>query len=84
VILGMATKFFRKECSALEKCETTGHTPIFYGCAELRQDNSDVFPGGYVHALAMSRVPGCAMVDIEDLTEKEISIIREQLAKILE
>ena len=29
-------------------------------------------------------VPGCVMVDIEDLTEKEISIIREQLAKILE
>jgi hypothetical protein len=43
-----------------------------------------MFPGGYLHVLAMSRVPGCAMMDIEDLTENEISIIREQLTKILE
>jgi hypothetical protein len=79
-----ARNFFREECCAVKKCEITGHTPISYGCAELRQDNSDMFPGGYLHVLAMSRVPGCAMMDIEDLTENEISIIREQLTKILE
>jgi hypothetical protein len=83
-VLNMATNFFRKECRAVKECEITGRTPISYGCAELRQDNSDIFPGGYLHVLAMSRVPGCAMVDIEDLTENEISIIREQLTKILE
>ena len=84
LILGMATNEFREECSALKECETTGHTPIFYGFAELRQDNSDVFPGGYLHVLAMSRVPGRAVTDIADLTEDEVSIIREQLTKILE
>jgi len=82
--LGMATSWFREECHALKECETTGHTPIFYGCAELRQDNSDTFPGGYLHVLAMSRVPGRAVTDIADLTEDEVSIIREQLTKILE
>ena len=84
VILIMAVNFFREECRAVKECETSGHTPIFYGCAELRQDNSDIFPGGYLHVLAMSRVPGCTMVDMEDLTKNELSVIREQLTKTLE
>jgi hypothetical protein len=75
-ILEMAINFFRKECRAVKECERTGHTPIFYGCAELCQDNSDIFPGGYLHVLAMSRVPGCAVVEIADLTKNEVSIIR--------
>jgi hypothetical protein len=83
-VLNMATNFFRKECRAVKGCETTGHTPISYGCAELRQGNSDIYPGGYLHVLAMSRVPGCSVVDIADLTDNELSIIRAQLTKILE
>jgi hypothetical protein len=43
-----------------------------------------MFPGGYLHVLAMSRLPGCAVTSIADLTENEVSIIREQLTKILE
>jgi hypothetical protein len=84
VILETAISFFREECRTVKRCETTGRTPIFYGCAELRQDNSGMFPGGYLHVLAMSRVPGCAVMDIADLTGKELSIIREQLTRILE
>ena len=84
MILRMAVKFFREECRAVKECETSGHTPIFYGCEELCQDNSDIFPGGYLHVLAMSRVPGCAVVEIADLTKNEVSIIRGQLTKILE
>jgi hypothetical protein len=83
-VLNLATNFFRKECRAVKKCETTGHTPISYGCAELRQGNSDIYPGGYLHVLAMSRVPGCSVADIADLTDNELSIIRAQLTKILE
>jgi hypothetical protein len=83
-VLGMAINYFREECRAVKECETTGHTPIFYGCAELRQDNSDIFPGGYLHVLAMSRVPGCAVVEIADLTKDEVSTIKEQLTEILE
>ena len=41
-VLNMATNLFRKECRAVKECETTGYTPISYGCAELRQDNSDI------------------------------------------
>jgi hypothetical protein len=69
-VLGMATRILRKECRAIKECEKTGHAPAFYGCAELRQDNSDIFPGDYLHVLAMSRVPGCAVVDIAGLTKK--------------
>jgi hypothetical protein len=83
-VLEMAIRFFREECRAVKECETTGHTPTFYGSAELRQDNSDMFPGGYLHVLAMSRLPGCAVTNIADLTENEVSIIREQLTEILE
>jgi hypothetical protein len=84
VVLEMAISFFREECRAVKECETSGHTPLFYGCAELHQDNSDIFPGGYLHVLAMSRVPGCTMVDMVDLTKSELSVIKEQLAKTLE
>ena len=80
----MGINFFRKECRAVKQCETTNHTPIFYGSAELRQDNSDMFPGGYLHVLVMSRLPGSPVMDMADLTDNELSIIREQLTKILE
>jgi len=80
----MAIRSFREECHAVRECETTGHTPVFYGSAELHQDNSDVFPGGYLHVLAMSRVPGCSVIDIPDLTENELATIRTQLTNILE
>jgi hypothetical protein len=82
-VLGMATNYFREECRAVKECETTGHTPIFYGCAELRQDNGDIFPGGYLHVLAMSRVPGCAVVETADLTKDEVSTIKSSLQRYL-
>jgi hypothetical protein len=80
----MGINFFKKECRAVQQCETTGHTPILYGSAELRQDNSDMFPGGYLHVLAMSKLPGYTVMDMVDLTRDELSIISEQLPKILE
>ena len=83
--LETASRDFREECDTIRQCATaTDHTPRFYGCEEVRQDNSDVFPGGYLHVLAMSRVPGRTVSDIPDLTDNELSIIREQLTRILE
>jgi hypothetical protein len=84
VALESAIRYFRKECRAIKQCETTNHTPIIYGCEELRQTNSDIYPGGYLLILAMSKVPGCSVVDIADLTDNELSIIRAQLTTILE
>jgi hypothetical protein len=80
----MGINFFREECRAVKQCETTGHTPTFHGSAELRQDDSDIFPGGYLHVIAMSKLPGYTVMDMTDLTRDELSIIREQLPKILE
>lgn len=84
MVLETAIRNFREECDTVRECETTGRTPCFYGCEELHQDNSDIFPGGYLHVLAMSRVPGRAVVGIPDLTDDELSVIRQQLTKILE
>jgi hypothetical protein len=84
VVLKKAISYFRKECRAVKQYDTTDHTPIIYGCAELRQGNSDIYPRGYLHVLAMSRVPGCSVEDIADLTDNELSIIRAQLTKMLE
>lgn len=82
--LQCAINYFRRECRVVKQCEKSDHTPLHYGCAELRQGDSDIYPGGYLHVLAMSRVPGCSVVDIAHLTDNELSIIKAQLAKILE
>jgi len=54
-----------------------------FQCVHL-SDLPILYPGGYLHVLAMSRVPGCSVEDIADLTDNELSIIRAQLTKILE
>jgi hypothetical protein len=84
VVKESAITYFKEECQAIKQCETSEYTPILYSSAELRQGNSDTYPGGYLNVLAMSRVPGCSVVDIAGLTDNELSIIRAQLAKILE
>jgi hypothetical protein len=80
----MATRYFRNECHALGKCQDSNHTPTFYSQAELVQGDRDPFPGGYLHILVMSRVRGNAVTDIKSLTQEELSIIRQQLAEVLQ
>ena len=63
------------------------HTPKFYGSEELLQDGQFEFPGGYLNIFAMSKVPGSVATDIQDLTDRErslISLIKMQLTAILE
>lgn len=72
-----ATDLFRQECRAIEACQgLTSYTPRFYGSAELRQDMIHEYPGGYLHVLAMSRVGGSPVPEIEDLTDAERSLIK--------
>jgi hypothetical protein len=59
---------FRKEYSALQECENIPFTPNFYESAELLQDRQYAFPGGYLRAIVMSKVPGSVAPNIEDLT----------------
>lgn len=80
----IAYRFFTKECLLLEKCGLIDYLPDYYSCEGLPQDNTWLFPGGYLYAIAMSKVPGCAVIDIENLSQHELEIIRDQLADTLE
>ena len=60
------------------------HTPKFYGSEELLQDRLLEFPDGYLNVFAMSKVPGLVATDIQDLTDRERSLIKMQLTAILE
>ncbi|KAJ9370116.1 hypothetical protein DTO282E5_5176 [Paecilomyces variotii] len=85
-ILEMAEDWFKEEVHCLESCQTENHaTPILYGKEELVQaDPSDLYPGGYLHAIAMSKVPGSPVTTFSKFSKKEINTIRQQLAGILE
>ena len=79
-----AMNSFKKECRAIKECESTMHTPKFYGSEELLQDRLLEFPDGYLNVFAMSKVPGLVATDIQDLTDRERSLIKMQLTAILE
>jgi hypothetical protein len=81
----VTTEDFENECKALKECEASGHTPRFFYSAELRQNNYDPFPGGYLRVLVMSEVPGQSVIDLfGNLTQEDLSIIRRQLTETLE
>lgn len=79
-----ATRDFEHECRALKACESCGRTLRFICSAELRQDNTDSFPGGYLRISVMSMVPGQSVIKIERLTREDLAIIRPQLTETLE
>ncbi|KAJ9293862.1 hypothetical protein DTO271G3_7489 [Paecilomyces variotii] len=84
-ILIMALNWFREEARCLQACETRDHrTPKFYGKEELVQGSQDLYPRGYMHVIAMSKVPGSPVTSFSRFTWREIEIIRKQLAEILE
>jgi hypothetical protein len=86
----VALRNYAEEWLALGDMADSGHTPrcltprrLIDGYAE--QDQSMPYPGGYIHALVMTKVPGQNVQEILlDLTEEERSTIREQLMGVLE
>ncbi|KAL2010262.1 hypothetical protein VTN00DRAFT_6069 [Thermoascus crustaceus] len=50
---------------------------------KLRYHDRDIYPGGYLNALIMSKVPGCSIIELL-LNEQEVAVIKEQLAETLE
>ncbi|KAJ9314126.1 hypothetical protein DTO271D3_5603 [Paecilomyces variotii] len=83
--LWMATNWFREEARLLRECQSTEHrTPHFYGHEELVQGASGFFPGGYLHVIAMSKVPGKAVTSYKKFTESEIIAMQHQLTATLE
>ncbi|KAL2850428.1 hypothetical protein BJX68DRAFT_266638 [Aspergillus pseudodeflectus] len=76
---------FDAECLALRECEGSGGTPKLLAQARLIQDNYDIYPGGYVSVIVMSRVAGQRIVEfLPDLIDDEKRTIRADLIQILE
>ena len=81
----VALKHFANEIAALEDSSDSGHTPRFLAYDDTCQDHFMPYPGGYIRAIIMSKLPGQNVRQILlDLNEQERSIIRNQLASVLE
>ncbi|KAI9773159.1 MAG: hypothetical protein M1840_008280 [Geoglossum simile] len=73
------------EWAALMESADSGHTPHSLAFGTTLQDQSMPYPGGYIHVLVMSKVPGRNVQQIlSNLTEEERVTIRNQLASTLE
>ncbi|KAI9766158.1 MAG: hypothetical protein M1840_006725 [Geoglossum simile] len=73
------------EYAALVDLVDSGHTPRYLAFSKMLQDRSMPYPGGYIHVLVMSKVPGQNVQKVLfDLTEEERAVIRDQLAGVLE
>ena len=81
----MALRHFASEITALEDSGDCGHTPRFLAYDDTFQDNFMPYPGGYIRVIIMSKLPGQNVRQILlDLSEQERSVIRDQLASVLE
>ena len=81
----VALEDFASEILALEDSSDSGHTPHLLAYDNTCQDHSMPYPGGYIHVIIMSKLPGQNVRRILlDLSEQERSIIRDQLASVLE
>ena len=79
----VALKHFANEIAALEDSSDSGHTPRFLAYDDTCQDHFMPYPGGYIRAIIMSKLPGQNVRQILlDLSEQERSIIRDQLASL--
>jgi hypothetical protein len=79
-----ATELFNKEWAALQACSGFTGTPTFYASDVLQQTREYEMPGGYIHVIAISQVPGAIALGIQNLTENEQSLIKSQVTAILE
>ena len=84
VIQEWAKRIFIDECSVLEAADGSGHTPHYID-EDMQQQTSDMpYPGGYLHILLMSFVPGISPLAIfHDLTENDLDIIRTQITQTM-
>jgi hypothetical protein len=81
----VALENFASEIVALEDASDSGHTPRFLAYDDTCQDHFMPYPGGYIRVIIMSKLPGQNVRRILlDLSEQERSIIRDQLASVLD
>ena len=70
---------------ALEDADGSGHTPHLISSLCDKQSSDMPYPGGYIHIILMSFVPGENPARIySNLTAEDLQIIRKQLTQTLE
>jgi hypothetical protein len=81
----VAYEDFVNEWAALEDSSDSGHTPHVLYAGVTKQDSSMPYPGGYLHVIVMSTVPGQNVGRVLlDLSGSERDTIRDQLTSTLE
>lgn len=73
------------EIDLIERLGNIGHGPKLLDHARYNQTENHPCPGGTIYVIAMERIPGENVEDIEeDLSKTQLLSIRKQLAYILE
>ncbi|QKX64056.1 uncharacterized protein TRUGW13939_11229 [Talaromyces rugulosus] len=73
----------KEESRILRACAFSGRTPKFLDSASEVQDHTGFFPGGYLHVLATSKLPGVPisrfLQGAWNLTENDLQVIKQDL-----
>ncbi|KAE8383749.1 hypothetical protein BDV26DRAFT_287170 [Aspergillus bertholletiae] len=77
-------KIFQDEVRALQLLEPLRGIPNLYNYGVLEQTDGHEYPGGFINAIAMSKMPGKPATDYLDLSDMEGECLRGKVAHILE
>ncbi|KAE8311677.1 hypothetical protein BDV41DRAFT_589430 [Aspergillus transmontanensis] len=77
-------RIFRDEIRALRLLEPLRETPTLYDYGVLEQDDRHDYPGGFINAIAMSRMPGKPATDYPDLSDVEGEGLKRKVLQILQ
>ncbi|KAK1139145.1 hypothetical protein N8T08_001268 [Aspergillus melleus] len=77
-------KQLERDIRALQVTESIVETPYLLEHAILRQDDIHEYPGGYISAIVMSKMPGKPADEYDGLTTSERSLIKGRVTSILE
>ncbi|KAE8326479.1 hypothetical protein BDV39DRAFT_205889 [Aspergillus sergii] len=77
-------RIFRDEIRALRLLEPHRETPTLYDYGVLEQDDRHQYPGGFINAIAMSKMLGKPATDYPDLSDVEGECTKHKVVQILE
>ncbi|KAB8257807.1 hypothetical protein BDV32DRAFT_151945 [Aspergillus pseudonomiae] len=77
-------RIFQDEVHALQLLQPLRGTPILYDHGVLQQTDRHDYPGGVIHAIAMSKMPGKPATEYEDLSNTERAYLKSKVIHILE
>lgn len=79
-----AERIFQHEVEALQATANLQVTPSLLSFGTLSQSQASSYPGGYIYAIATSKLPGQPAAEITDLSESERVVLRDKVILGLE